>query len=328
MNPETLSFLNRQLATLLSDGVPLPQALRQASIDLRGPIRKEIEALEQDLGRGIPLDQAVQHRRLPPLYLRILRAGIAANNLPAALLAAADHFDESARLRRNLQSALAYPILVLGVGALVSALGHHMNRSMLAALNDISLLQGDPMSAFLSATWINLGLLAFFVVGFLGLILPPMRRWITEWLPPFRDGRLAQMAQSFHLLLQSGCPLPEAIQLIRSLEPRSRLSKELAVWSSRLEQGVTRLADVTAPASRSERIPRFFRWLVLSRGDRLAEGFERAGKHYADRARHRLAILTNGITPVATILLGILIATNFLPTMHAIANLFVVLGGE
>lgn len=39
MNPDTLAFLNRQLAALLLEGVPLEGALRQAAADLRGPLK-------------------------------------------------------------------------------------------------------------------------------------------------------------------------------------------------------------------------------------------------------------------------------------------------
>ena len=65
MNLDSIAFLNRQLAALLIDGVPLEGALRQVAAELRGPLREELTSLESDLSRGVPLVEAIERRRLP-----------------------------------------------------------------------------------------------------------------------------------------------------------------------------------------------------------------------------------------------------------------------
>jgi len=328
MNPDTLAFLNRQLAALLIEGVPLEGALRQAAADLRGPLKGELLALESELAQGVPLTEAIERRKLPRIYTRIVRTGIAGGKLPAALIAAANHFEESARLRRNVQSALFYPVLILFVGLGVSWIAIQINARATATFSDFA---GDlgrlPMGNF--AQNLNHALLGFFAFALGILIFPPTRRWLGSRLPGFKDARLAQIAQSFHLLLQSGCPLPESIRLVRELETNSPAASELARWETRIAGGITRLAEVSRPDAQhpSKAIPPFFRWLVLSTGDRVADGFARAAAHYSERARHRMDILVTGLAPGAVLALGFLIVLNFLPAFLGLVTLIDQLGG-
>ena len=60
MNYEELAFVNQQLAGMLKSGIPLEGALRQLCANMRrGPCRTELEALERDLARGVPLKDAL-----------------------------------------------------------------------------------------------------------------------------------------------------------------------------------------------------------------------------------------------------------------------------
>jgi type II secretory pathway component PulF len=176
---------------------------------------------------------------------------------------------------------------------------------------------------------LNHALLGLFALALAALILPPTRRWLGSRLPGFKDARLAQIAQSFHLLLQSGCPLPESIRLVRELETNTPAASELARWETRIQGGITRLAEVSRPDAQhpSKAIPPFFRWLVLSTGDRVADGFGRAAAHYSERARHRMDILVTGLAPGAVLALGFLIVLNFLPAFLGLVTMIDKLGG-
>ena len=326
MNLSELSFLNRQLAALIQDGIPLEGALRQAAVDLRGPLRTEIEALESDLSRGTPLAEAISRRRLPPLYLHLVRTGIAGGNLPTALAASADHFDERIRLQRRVQTALFYPIvvLILGIGICFLALG--MGRE---ALTSAIALSGQPtMGLDVALTFVRI-LLGLFVTLLLATTIPPIRRRLVVRLPGFRDARLAQVASTFHLLLSGGCPLPDAIQLVRDLEADSPIARDLTSWIARLEQGSGRLSEISQPQpGKRAFLPPFFRWLVLSAGERIPEGFQRAARHYTEQARHRMDVLVNGLVPASMIGLGLIIVLVFLPMVANLVGMFDTLGAD
>ena len=56
MNYEEFAFANRQLAGMLQSGIPLEGGLRQLCREMRqGSLRAELQLLEADLAKGIPL---------------------------------------------------------------------------------------------------------------------------------------------------------------------------------------------------------------------------------------------------------------------------------
>ena len=78
MNLDELAFVNRQLAGMLRDGLPLEGALRGTVKELKSDaLRTELSALEADLAQGMPLPVAIERRKFPVVYRRLVRAGCA-----------------------------------------------------------------------------------------------------------------------------------------------------------------------------------------------------------------------------------------------------------
>jgi type IV pilus assembly protein PilC len=67
------------------------------------------------LERGTPLPQAFEkfRRQFPPLYARLIDAGIRSNNLSGMLLNLGRHVEMVQRLRASLWRASAYPLMVM-----------------------------------------------------------------------------------------------------------------------------------------------------------------------------------------------------------------------
>ena len=127
--------------------------------------------------------------------------------------------------------------LVVGIG--ISAIAGSLNAGVEHSFQDLGVIV--PASVGI-ARRISTGILALFVLALVTLAIPPLRRWLGARLPGFGDARLAQMAGTFNLLLGGGCPLPEAIRLVRELESNSPAGRDLSQWQTRIEQGATRLA--------------------------------------------------------------------------------------
>lgn len=108
-------FFNDQLASLASAGMALDVGLRLLARDVHSSkLRETIEAISADLERGTPLDQAIERQsdRLPPLYGRVLSAGLASGQLSATLFNLSNHLRFVGQTRRLIVHALAYPLLV------------------------------------------------------------------------------------------------------------------------------------------------------------------------------------------------------------------------
>src|SRR5438067_12572581 len=114
MNYDEFAFFNQQLAAMLRDGIPLEGALRQLASGMRrGPLRTEIELLENDLARGTPLKDALTKRSLPEFYVRMLEVGVRSQDLPGVLTMLADHYNRTNAIWTRLKGLLVYPLLVV-----------------------------------------------------------------------------------------------------------------------------------------------------------------------------------------------------------------------
>lgn len=134
MNYDEFAFFNHQLAAMLRSGIPLEGALKQLSADMRaGPLRAEIQQLEDDLARGTPLGQALAKRALPDFYRRMVEIGTRSDDLPGMLTLVADHYQRSHALWTRLKGLMVYPLIVLALSlALTLALSllcHHFLAS-------------------------------------------------------------------------------------------------------------------------------------------------------------------------------------------------------
>ena len=99
---EDFIAFNQQLAHLTSAGLPIEHGLRLIAQDARrGRLARTIQQLADELERGTPLPQALAkyESKFPPLYARLVEAGVKSNNLPAMLLNLGRHAEMVQRLR-------------------------------------------------------------------------------------------------------------------------------------------------------------------------------------------------------------------------------------
>lgn len=116
--------LFRTLSTLLTNGLPLPAALRVA----RGTVanRRISEAVEQatrEVQAGVSLSQALAKASVfPAAVIQLSRVGEETGHLDEMLLAASQILEEEARLRLERLLTLIVPLLTIIMGALVAGL--------------------------------------------------------------------------------------------------------------------------------------------------------------------------------------------------------------
>lgn len=106
---------NDQLAHLAAAGLPVERGLKLLARDLRhGKLAGVVRALADEIDRGTPLPDAVAkyQDQFPPLYAKLIEAGIRTGDLSGTLLSLGRHVDTVQRLRANLWRAISYPLLV------------------------------------------------------------------------------------------------------------------------------------------------------------------------------------------------------------------------
>lgn len=334
MNFDEFAFANQQLAGMLRSGIPLEGALRQLSQTMRrGRLRSELQALEADLARGLPLPEALSQRDLPPLYLELIKVGIQSNNLPAVLTMVADHYQKMHMTWTRLKGLLVYPVIVLLVSLALSVfVAFVYGRFISEASVDFRTVLGvgffnQPSPwMFILQLWIPVGLLGVITAGVIGaLAIPGWRQWLRWRVPAFKEAGLAQLASAMALMLEQGCNAGQATALLAQLHADDPMRTEMEQWRTRLAAGHKQFTEIAAGG---KIVPPLFVWLVAGSGEDWAGGFKQAAELFHARAMHRLNMMLYAVLPVSVMVLGFLIVCQVAPMARLFLSLMNLLGGN
>ena len=324
MNYDEFAFFNQQLAAMLREGIPLEGSLKQLCAGMRsGPLRTEIEQLEADLARGVPLKEALGRRALPDLYRHMVEIGARSNDLPGVLTLLADHYHRANALWTRLKGLMVYPMLVLlvslGLTLLIS-----LNITRFLSRYGAELAQ-QPLLA-VPSIWmppIVLALAALLVVA--AVSIPSWRARLRWRLPAFREASLAQLASAMALMLKNGTTLPEALALAEGLESGTPAAKALARWRQLVEAGQGKPVEWTGD---SRPFPPLFLWLVQKGGEDVAAGFQKAAELYQTRASYRIEMALYGALPVSILLLGQMVLWQAIPLVRSMTWIMNAIGAD
>lgn len=113
-----LSVATRQLATMVSAGLPLVRALLILSNQTdKRRLAVALNTVRLDVQSGLTLSSALEKQQVifPALMTSLVRAGETGGFLDRALDSLAETFENEAKLRNSIRSAMTYPIAVLGM---------------------------------------------------------------------------------------------------------------------------------------------------------------------------------------------------------------------
>ena len=327
MKPDELAFANEQLAGMLKSGLPLEGSLRELTASMKsGSLRTELEALEKDLVKGTELPKALDKRDLPPLYVRMLKVGVKGGNLPEVLQCMADHYRRESALWIRLKSLMIYPLLVLVVAIAFAFwfdwVGEEIWKIVYGTWpRDMPDPKREGLTGLL--LWVPRIFLALFALVALAVWALPGWRHNLRWqLPAFHEAALSQVAASVAMLLRSGCPLDEALGLVRELEGNSHGGIELGEWSDRLARGQGKPNEF---AKEGVAFPSLFTWILKSGEEDLAAGFERVAEIYHTRAMNRADISLCYFWPLSILTIGYVVGSqtiiSFLPLIRMMDSL-------
>ena len=332
MKYEELAFVNQQLAGMLKSGIPLEGALRQLCVNMRrGQYRTELDALEKDLAKGVPLKEALSARKLPEFYVRMIQLGAQSNDLPGVLTLVADYYQRAHLGWTRLKGLMVYPVIVLvaslGLAAFVAVICTTViggDAGLFDALRSTGWKSEFELRSTLFAMWTApVALLLITLAVAIAWLVPAFRRFLRWWLPGFRESSLTNLASSMNLMLSSGSHLGEALDLAGRLESGTPAGPELLRWKSRLAEGNAKIADI---AKDSKVFPPLFVWLLAQGGEDLAAGFKKAVEIYSARALYRTELLLYVTLPVSMLVLGMMIIGQFLPLFRALTSMIDQLG--
>ena len=113
-----IALMSRQLATMVNSGLTLIRSLSILEDQSENPALKEIvgkvrTTVEQGVSLSVALEQ--HPKAFSPLYVSMVKAGEVSGALDETLTRLADTLEAGARLRSQIKSAMAYPVVVLNL---------------------------------------------------------------------------------------------------------------------------------------------------------------------------------------------------------------------
>ncbi|NLX96182.1 MAG: hypothetical protein GXY83_08395 [Rhodopirellula sp.] len=320
---EELTALNDEIASLVRAGVPLEHSLMHVAGDLPGRLGKIAARIAEQLQTGQPLDAVLgdPSLRIPPLYRAVIRAGLQAGRLPAALESVARSTRWLAECRRTVIGSLVYPLILflLGWGFLVFfvlEIAPRLARSMevfgavgsgamatLVRWGESAEYWGPAVPAvvlvFVAVWW--------FVSARANLVQPYSARLALGWVPwmggILRCLRLATFTEVLATLVENEVPLPEALELAAATSG----DRQTVEASGRLAEAIRRGEPVAAkPRWVGYRLPPLICWLLAAgeqRGTLLA-ALRHAADTYRRRAQRQAEIARLYVPVLATVLIG------------------------
>lgn len=338
-------LFNQQLASIAKAGIPLERGLRELASDVTSKsMRGLIEDIAGELEAGVSIEQAFEKRQkaFPPLYGRILKAGVETGRLSEMLTSLNRHLELAGRTRRIVFEAMSYPAVVLVLGAAVITavfllIVPHYRAIFGELLGDGARLPGLTrlflrMAGNVVPFWLTVALLvaAVLVVSKILSGSPAGRRFRESLLlgvpvigRVYHSGMLSRMAEAMAMMVAAGCDMPACLRLASGAAGSEKLISESELLARQIEQG----ANIVEAGQFCRVIPRLFLYSIQlgTQRNELQDNLHSLGQMYAEQAGYGQARLQAVLLPIMLIVIGGVLATAvagmFLPMIQIITTL-------
>ncbi len=337
-------LFNQQLASITKAGIPLERGLRELASDISSrSMRKLVDAIADELEAGVSIEQAFGKRQkhFPPLYGRILKAGVETGRLSEMLTSLNRHLEMANQTRRIIFEAMTYPAVILVLAAIILT-GVFMFiipqfGSVLAEMTEGRQLPGITrvflgMSQNVVPFWTAVGFVIAVIIAIYAMLSASAagRRFKESLLLQtpvigrvYHSSVLSRMAEGMAIMVAAGSDMPLSLRLSSGATGSEKLILENEALAGQIEQG----ANIVEAGQFCRMIPRLFLYSIQlgTQRNELQDNLYSLGQMYTEQARCGQARLQAVLLPVMLIGVGCFIAMTilamFLPMIGIITNL-------
>lgn len=318
---EDLALLTRQLATLISAGLPLDEALAAtAEQQEKISLQLSLERVRSEVKQGVALNRALAaEKQFPELAVSMVAVGETSGNLDQIMEQLADHFDEASRISQQIRTAMVYPVLMGVIGSavlffLLTFVLPNVTR-MLESLDKALPLPTRILlgGSGLLADWWWL-LLTLLVVA--GIVLHRYLATTTGRLKKdtlllrlpiagnlYRSIATARFARTLGVLLQSGVALPQALEIASGLLENRQMQGAVDAATRAVREG----SDLADPLADSGLFPPLLTRLIAAgeKSGQLEKMLLRAATTCEQQSEMAIARLLALLEPLMIIAMGL-----------------------
>jgi len=338
---ETALFCE-QVALLLKSGIALydgVEALCQNYQSTRYGSRFQL--LNETMKRTGSLYEAVRALDIfPPYMVQMVQIGERAGTLERVCQGLSNHYSREAQVRATIRSAVTYPLLMIGLMAVVVVVLVVQVLPMFLGIlrnlgGDLSASAASRMNAGIGAGIFVLALAALILLAVLAVAVllksgkrDQVIRFLQRVFPPLRNvaEKLAasRFASVMSMLIGSGYPLDEALKMVPQVMTDPMSKARLESVARRMEEGVS-FADAVEGARIFEPIHAKMIRVGAIAGQTEAV-MDRLARQYEDEVDDGIRRLVSAIEPTLVAVMAIVIGGILLAVMLPLASLMSSLG--
>ena len=232
-----LTVLTRQLAILLSAGLPLIRSLRTLERQASNPAVKVVLGKTADtVEGGATFAEALSQnpKSFDKLYLNMVRAGEASGAMEIILDRLESFMDKAAKIAGKVKSAMIYPIVILSI-SILAMVGlmifivpnfEKIFRDLLGPsepLPGITMLIIGVSNTLVSKWYMYVGGVVGVVLFFVILVKIPQGKWAFDWVkynvplfgPIIAKTAVSRFSRTLGTLMSSGVPVLNALAIVK-----------------------------------------------------------------------------------------------------------------
>jgi type IV pilus assembly protein PilC len=339
-----LVIFTRQLSTMISAGISLLESLEVLAEQAETPGMKVCcERLTSELRGGSDLSDAMSccPKVFSGLYVSMVTAGEASGQMDIILERLADYVESTQELKREIRSAMTYPVISL---VLVLSITAFLLIGVVPGFKDVFDGLGAELppltlwvlalSDWLRAYW-YIAIAGIFGLGFGYVMSKKTYAGALFWdhlalrVPVFgsltRKVALARFSRTFATLVRSGVPIMGTLDIVADTSGNLVISN--AVKASR--ESVRNGNMLSEPLSEAKVFPPMVVRMIAigERSGALEALLEKIAEFYDSQVKAAIKALTSLIEPILICVMGGLVGVVILAVFLPILNLIGELGG-
>jgi type IV pilus assembly protein PilC len=317
-----LAVFSRQLATMISSGMSILRSLYVLEEQTESKFLKEtIVAVRKDVEAGLSLSDAMsRHPKVfSPLFIAMTQAGEMGGVLEGSLLRVADQLQSDAALRRQIKSAMVYPVMVIifAIGVMMALVAFLVPVFVgvfkqfggeLPALTKVSVLLSEAVTGY----WWLIFLSTFLtIVAFI--------RWKrTTWgrkqwdhfrlHVPMKIGQIVQQvavarwSRTLASLTSAGVPLLQALEITGKTGGNVGIEEAMDGVIASVKRGGT----IAAPLAQAPIFPTMVTHMVGvgEETGALDAMLDRIAEFYEEQVEASVKALTSILEPIMIVVIG------------------------
>lgn len=317
------AFLARQLATMLTSGLPIDRAVAVLANQTHHEyLHQVLTQIGSDIEAGLPFSGAIaKHPRVfSKVFVNVVIAGEAVGKLAEVLEELATRLEQEQEFTSKIKGALYYPVFIL---LAMVVIGIILMVRVIPELKVVFDDAGVPLpfstrlliatSTFLANQW----WLALLILVLIGTVIRFYLRSdsgrrlldvIATRLPSGvgRDLYMARFARTLALLVKSGTPIIEALSITAEVMNNSLYAETLFNARDEISRGV----PMSVPISRSPLFPLIIPQMILvgEQTGRMDQVLENLADYFEQETGTKIKSLSSLFEPIMIVIVGLGVA--------------------